>query len=254
MRIIKIDWTKTNEDFIFSPIGDMHIGSKFTDYEFLSATILRLKKRGIYFLGMGDYLQFETKTSVGDKYECDLTNEEQIDWFLKRMKEAKIIGLLSGNHDGGRSSKDASVNIVKVMADTLETEFLGEFVVLVVSMRSFSYTICAWHGSGSAGTDVGVYRKMLAVRDKKFRDADLYLQAHYHRLKEFPEQVFFILNRHKDKIILETQKFLDTGSFQCYSTYADRYNLQPVELGNWIITLKNGKRKRIIVEKNTKEG
>jgi len=249
MKIVRIDWREKNEDFEFVPLGDLHIGSKFTDYRFLSATFSYIADNGLYVLGMGDYLQFETKTSVGDKFECDLSNEEQIDWFTKRAKKVKLIGLLSGNHDGGRSSKDASVNIVKVMADNLETEFLEDFGIIVVQMKNISYTICAWHGHGSASTDYGVYKKMLAVRDKKFRDADLYLQAHYHRFKKFPEQVFFALPRNKHKIIMEKQYFFDTGSFQKYSTYADRFNLAPVELGCWKFTLKNSKRKEFFFEK-----
>jgi len=254
LKVIKIDWTKTNKDFVFCPIGDTHIGSKDVNYNFIQQVIKEIKQRNYYVLGMGDYLQFETKNSVGDKFECCMTNVEAIDYFIKTFKNVNLIGLLTGNHDGGRSLKEVSVDIVELLANMLNTEYLGEFVVLVISMKYISYTICAWHGCGSCSTDMGVYKKMLKVVENKFYDADLYLQGHYHRLKEFPEKVLFVLNRNKTKLIKKVQKFLDTGSFQWYSRYVDRLNLQPVQLGHWVIRLKNGKRKQIILRKKIEGG
>lgn len=243
MKVITIDW-RDKDDFVFIPMGDLHIGSKATDYRKIKGVVDYAIKHNIPILGMGDYLQFETKSSVGDKFECSLTNFEQIEVFENTFKNANVIGLLSGNHDGGRSNRDVSVNIVELLAQKLTTEFLGEFGIIIVSMKKLSYVIACWHGHGSASTNYGVYKKMIGVADRKFRNADLYLQGHFHRFVKFPDRSFFqiVPNRKRNKLELRTQHFVDTGSFQAYASYADRLNLAPVELGCWQITLSSKKR------------
>ena len=214
--------------------GDLHFGHPCCDIERAKRQIKYCLEKGIYVLGMGDYIETGLRGSVGDSvYQQKLNPQKQMDFmidFLKPLaRKGLLLGLLIGNHEG-RIQKDTSVNPVKIMAKILRVPYLGYACWNLFYVGDESYTIYTIHGTTGSRFD---HTKLKAAIDiSHYFDADIVAMAHVHSCID-DEILVHIVDR-KRKMIVERKKFIVvTGHYLSYDdSYAQEKGLPPARLGS----------------------
>jgi predicted phosphodiesterase len=236
LNIIEID--KPDQPMInLYAVGDLHIGDLNCEYTMIQDTIDRIKADPYALvIGMGDWLNVATKHSVGKAVfdqEYDTTQQLKIARRMFLPIKDKLVGLLEGNHEY-RLSKEG-FNITDVMAETLDTEFLGYSTLLSINIQGTRYVVYATHGHGGGSTKGGVVNKLKKLDNVV--NADIYLRGHSHQLLHFKQPIRSVSP--VDNSIIETERwYVDTGSFLSYDdSYAEKANFTPANLGSPIITL-----------------
>lgn len=210
--------TKNGHEYAeFVPFGDLHYGHPCCDIDRAKRMLAYCLEKGIYVLGMGDYMEAGLRESVGDSvYMQDLNPQEQIDLIIDLFeplaKAGMLLGLYLGNHEG-RILKATGVNPVKVICRGLKVPYLHYACWNLFYVGNQSYTIYGLHGSTGSRF---IHTKMKALLDISHNfDADLLLMGHVHELADastFVQQV-----DKKRKTIAQRKKFLVlTGHYLSY--------------------------------------
>lgn len=232
VEITKPDWPYIN----LYAIGDLHIGDRNCDYKSANAMIDKAAKDPYaVVLGMGDWLNVATKQSVGKAvFDQNMDTTEQMKLAKKMFAPVKdkLIGLLEGNHEF-RLSKEG-ICVTDILADNLETEYLGYSVVINISVAGKSYSVYATHGHGGGGTKGGVINKLSKLSNIVI--ADVYLRGHSHQLLEFKEPIR-LADPSTNRVVEKIRRYVDTGSYLTYDdSYAEQANYTPSIIGSPIIT------------------
>lgn len=220
------------------PVGDIHLGDPSCDTKLLEGTIDYIKNsKDTISIGMGDYMNCATTTSVSDTYLSKMTPQQEYNAILEYLTpiKHKLVGLLIGNHEW-RVWKESGVNLVKTLAKDLEIPYLGWAVFLKVSVgtnpdprRNQSYVIYATHGNSSAWTPEGKIRAVRRLAEGF--NADVYLMGHLHDVAvEIDERLAV------DKRLKCTKRkksyYVITGHFLDYQdSYAEMKAMKPSKKG-----------------------
>jgi len=219
--------------------GDIHLGAKTCDYEAAQATIDMCIKKGIYVLGMGDYLECATRYSVGAGiYEQTMSIQDQMEMLVETLRPVKEAGLLLGIHSGnhcGRITKETGLNIVTIMCQQLGTRYLNHAAYHLWKVGKQSYTGHSTHGS--AGSRLPYTRIKAALDVFRYCDTELVLYGHLHGLDHMTS-LYSAVNKARKKVESRARHAILTGSYLRYSgSYAEKKNLCPVTMGSPIISL-----------------
>lgn len=102
------------------PLGDVHLGAETCDVNLFKANVQNCLDRGVYVVGMGDYLETATLGSVGDIFGQNPSPQGQFDEMLEILTPLVEKGLLIGLHDGNYKWFPLSVRIGKKLFKLLE--------------------------------------------------------------------------------------------------------------------------------------
>ncbi len=234
------------------PFGDLHYGSNDCDEALLKRDLEQVERdpdaRAIF---NGDLLQNDLKSSKGDIYHQRYPPREQ----KRRLRELlapiadKILVILGGNHDEGRTDEDATP--ILDIAEWLDVPYAEGEALLKIPVgekrhnkKPAVYSLYATHGwaggrvIGSKATNLQRLREIVL--------ADVYVISHTHQQMAFPGQ-YLVPDLYNGNVREITQHFVNTGSYQRRGQYPIRKGLPGVVLGTPLIKL-GGREKRVVVE------
>lgn len=205
--------------YIF-PIGDIHIGSKHCDFDFLNLWFNEFDKasenKTIYL--MGDLI--EAPTTRIDSYSVNITTNEMIERVIELFEPYKEYIRISvrGNHEN-RMMKEFNYDVANEIATRLDVPYSKNDFFDKIHVGNKVLTVYGLHGVKAS--------KYPELAMKNFRidmadiDANLYLQGHNH-FCEFQ-------SRYYRNISDGTRKYYAfTGSFlKYYGSYAHDRALAP---------------------------
>lgn len=222
-----------HQRMLLMPIGDVHYGAPGFPAERFRKHIEWGCKRGAYFLGMGDIVEFTSRSQRGhlanmrdsQRAFVDAANEEALGRLTKLIgcSKGRWIGWLEGDHyhdflDGTTSDQR--------LCQTLGGVFLGTSTLLLLRLfnqkrqgpqgaprssgSGCDVTVFAHHGRGGgrlAGSGLNVMEHVL-----KGVEADIYLMAHTHAKVSAPVDRLYRTDGgylyHRTKILARTGGWL----------------------------------------------
>lgn len=220
------------------PLGDLHIGERNWNEKLLKKYLSYALENHIYLLGMGDFMNTATKTSVGKgPYDEEMTPTEQykkaIALFRPLAEEGLLLGLLTGNHEE-RASKEG-LDICEMLSDALAVPYFGYSVIVKFVVGRNAYVCFATHGHTGSQSVGGVANRLKKLNEVAV--ADLYLMGHTHQLLDFSDLIRTVDVRN-NKVIECERVYVNTGSFLGYDGgYGDMKNFPLVKQGAPLITL-----------------
>ncbi|MBC7128377.1 MAG: metallophosphoesterase [Thermoplasmatales archaeon] len=259
---IKITYEKKGEKFRIIPIGDLHIGNAGCDIKKIKALIDWIaEKENTFWIGMGDYLEainYTDKrfdpTAVAKKFLNCLDNlvEEQKNEFINLFEKIKhkCIGLHAGNHEEAirrfyhidvteEIAKEFNVKNLRYSAFTTLQFIRGKDNWKTKATRNF--VIFSTHGRAGGrrgGNKINRLEDLMA-----WFDADIYLLGHAHKKILTTISQLSINGKKKQQLIYKKKIGGVTGSFlQGYAlgsttSYVERYEYPPTDLGVIKITI-----------------
>lgn len=256
-----------NQQILLMPIGDIHFVPNSTfPSKALKDHINWGLKRGAWFLGMGEYLDFTSASQRTilrslrghQKAQIDSMIQAQADELLKILKPSKgrWLGMLEGDHRWEfQAGEDAGTSVDQYFCKQLGCDFFGtlagirlHFVDAPKNHSEADCLICAHHGIGSSRTQGGHLHR---VEDMlKWFNSDIYLMGHSHskatsvidRQEITPDGKHY----HRTKILARTGAWLRGYlSHEPYNlnkpanvsrgTYVEQYAYTPSALGGLCI-------------------
>jgi hypothetical protein len=211
-------YVRVTTDQIDTPIvgfGDLHRGTPTFDER--TATFVRdwIKEHQAPWIGMGDYLEMGTKTSIGAAvFEQVEKPEHQMLWMKEFLKPIRgtCIGLLKGNHEE-RAHKTTGLDPVQTMAEFIEVPYLMweafGAVIRVGVHHTGGYSFYANHhyaGHKSMGL-----LEAWASREIKI-NADIIMLAHSHDKGAIPNESINIDMTHT-AVTERKQMIVGTGHY-----------------------------------------
>jgi hypothetical protein len=169
------------------------VGNASHNTDVLERAIAFAKRSGSLCLGLGDWLEAGTKSSVGSGiYEQTCGPQEQIDQLVRMFRPIahQFIGILPGNHDN-RIYKESGVDVMKNIADTLGIPYFKDEAWIFVSATDehktlASYTIYANHSRVTGKTPESIVNTI--KRDWSDRRADIRIKGHDHNCGLYTDQ------------------------------------------------------------------
>jgi len=244
----KIEYS-SGDTIVLIPIGDIHVGCRYVDYELLKKVINDIHKHDDwYWCGVGDY--FDAIIHSDNRFDHDVidpdlnTLDKQLSYveFLFEDIADKCLFMLNGNHDD-KIRKKYAFDLVADLCRRLNIDYAGydAFVRLTFDRGSHmtSIDIFASHGRGNGrttGSKINNLEKM-----EEIADADLYMFAHTHDIG-VTKKVRYYLNRHC-KLVNREQTFVLTGGFlsgysdEVSSLYTEKNLYKPSKVGCPIIKI-----------------
>lgn len=255
MRILKKEFK--SKEVTIVPIGDIHLGTVYTDERLLNAAIRRvLDTDNCYALGMGDYGEFINisdkrfdpanlspwaKDNVGNIAKA--TADRTIDSFKELAKKGKLLGMLAGNHEEKIRLK-YHFDVQQHICDKLGVPNLSYNAFLQIQLHASGGTvrnlsIYACHGC-KGGSSKAARLKAVEELMSKF-DADVYLYAHNHAraITSYPTIYLDKMGHMKQR-----NRLLGlTGTYrEVYvensTDYGEKANYSPSDLGSVVIKAK----------------
>ena len=168
----------SKKHYIF-PIGDIHIGSKNCNLDFLNKWFNEFDKassnKSIYL--MGDLI--EAPTTRIDSYSINLTTNEMIERIVELFEPYQEYIRISvrGNHEN-RMQKEFNYDVAQEIANRLDVNYSKNDFFDVIHVGDKSLKVYGLHGLKAS--------KYPELAMKNFRidmadiDANLYLHAHNH--------------------------------------------------------------------------
>ena len=233
------------------PFGEIQSEAEYPRLANLVKWLLKRKDEGhsILTLGMGDYFESPSPSDRaaikaakrGFGFYEELARDIMTIYEKRTLEIYKILkpltghvaGLLRGHHwleFATNLRADLPTDSNRLLAQLLETEYLGSTVQLTVLVNEIPFRIFASHGYGSARTPGARLAKRLRMREVVL-DAHWYVMGHDNDKLVYPTEA--LMGREYLK-----QYYSGSGSFQrAYSfdqpegTYAEDLLLPPSALG-----------------------
>ncbi len=250
MRLTQCPWIEAPVCRLY-PFGDLHFGSEDCDEDLLDQDLDQVRRdpsaRAVF---NGDLLQMDLKNSKGDVYAQKYPPREQKRILRAKLEPIahKILVMLGGNHDEGRTQEDSSP--VEDMAEWLGVPYCRDQALLKVPVgkkpngKPAVYTIYQTHG-WAGGRVVG----SKATNLHRLRDivlADVYIISHTHQQLAFPG-LYYIPDLYNGNVREVVQYFINTGSYQKRGRYPAQKGMPGVVLGTPVVQL-SGRSKKVVVE------
>jgi hypothetical protein len=245
-----------NQQILLMPIGDIHFGVKDFPAKHFVTTMKWASDRGATFLGMGEYLDFTSKSQRPILAQLRESQLETIDeWVQDKLEElfdmisftrGRWLGLLEGDH---RWTFETGISGDQYFADKLACDFLGTSALLRldagVKEHPEADTILYCHHGVGGGSSAGGH---LNAVEKKLKDieADIYLFGHSHAKIGTPLDRQYItpdgIHYHRTKLLARTGSFyktcqsmpplsLDQPAISSRGTYAEQRGYSPSTMG-----------------------
>lgn len=168
--------------------GDMHLGYPECRVEKALEYLGWARRNGVYVVGMGDYLECGTTTSIGDSvYHQRLNPDKQAEVMTELFRPLADAGLLIGIHSGNhedRIQKMTSIDLTKRMARDLKVPYLSAACWNMLSVGKQKYSMYTWHGKSGARFK---HTKMKAAMDPvAWLSADIIAMGHVHSIGAEP--------------------------------------------------------------------
>lgn len=191
--------------------SDLQLGSaNFNDKLFLK-TIEFAKDNDAICLGLGDWMENGTKTSVGKAWaEQKFTPSQQRKLLVDHLKPIadRFIGICPGNHDL-RGDSESDLDAMEWIAESLGVQYFPTEMFFVISAadengqgHNNSYSVYAVH-SRVAGKNSSTIAAAVK-RDWSFVHADVRLKGHDHHL-DFTHENVIRVNKHNGAVVTERQ-------------------------------------------------
>lgn len=229
------------------PLADLHLGAKKHNAPLLKKYISYiLNTPNCYAIGLGDYIENATRTSVGlGMYEEDFHFPEQyerIEQMLKPLAAAKkLLGLHIGNHEL-RSTLAAGIDPVYMLCRSLDVPYLKYTAFHKWVVGDVVYRAVTLHGRSGAKTPSGRLNAVRSLRD--IAVADVYLMGHLHDRQMFRETSYEV-DHANDRVVPAIRYYIIAGGLLSWpESYADMTVLPPMTSGLVEIKL-SGKKKSV---------
>ena len=240
----KTEWIK------IIPIGDIHLGDKNCDYDYLKKLIKWIEEKdNRYTILMGDLINFVAH--FDRRYDPDTVDyrfptpeseyKEIRKLFTPLAEKGRIISCLEGNHEAV-CKKHAIFDVTRNLAHDLRINYGGYCTFVRLQFRRLgregqvnrrrSLILFATHGNGF-GSRMGA--KINRVEDlTRYIDASIYLHAHNHSLAVFPMVKLSCDSR--GNIVQKKIIGANTGCFlksweKGITSYAERKGYGPSKVG-----------------------
>jgi len=218
-------------------MGDFHIGSHFSERQYLEYVKYILSKKGILVGGMGDYIELASlsRYSPAEQELTKIQLEEAVR-ILAPLKN-RIFLLLEGNHEERfwKSTKGTE-SVTSILASRLRIKPLlpgperGQlFVVKVGKGKTFQYyPVYAIHGFTSATVRKDTQLKRIFGNIR----VSLIVHAHIHQIYK-DHRTYYSVRRINDKFYLtcHEQYWLTTGCFVKNLGYAEKRSYPVTKIG-----------------------
>lgn len=247
-NLISVDLECSEHRPIICPFGDMHYGSNnFNKKLFEENLQWAWENKNVYIIGMGDWLEAATRTSVGaGVYDQNSIAGDQLNDVVNLFKpfadEGRILGITNGNHED-RIYNATGVDVTRVMASMLNVPYFknGGFFRIRVGPKQAKnaqiYHIYATHGSSGATLPHTKIKRCLDLAT--FIDADVYIMGHVHDSQIITQEYQCIDNRNK-QILKRDKYYVLTGHYLDWQdSYAQAKSMRPSKQGTPKIKLSN---------------
>jgi hypothetical protein len=165
------------------PFGDLHLGNKYTDYKQLREdTEIVQTTDGMYGIGTGDYhdnwigflRHLQREMPIPFNKELAL-----LDWWFESL-EGKLLAVVGGNHDVGRTKKLAGIDHIKRMLRGAQLLYDPDVICFTLKLGEASWRFKvrhSWPGHSQFNDTHGI------EKDPKFGDGafDVGIGSHTHR-------------------------------------------------------------------------
>lgn len=200
MEIIQHDIELPHKLYQFSIffLGDIHEGNANSQTKAVRKAVQMIKENGGYWVGMGDYIDCIVNSQdprfdpveISEKYKIrDLKNlpKKQMDTVIDMLSPIKdrCLGLVVGNHEEAYIKRH-SFDVYDYLARELDAPKVGYVGDIILSLKHKGYnlmriSIALNHGDGGGGFREGyIINKVHDVF--RWRNADLFIMGHLHRL------------------------------------------------------------------------
>lgn len=226
---------KTKSDKIsIVPITDLHYGARKHNAHLLREYLTYIMNTpDCYAIGLGDYMENATRTSVGlGMYEEDVhfpQQYERIEEMLRPLARAgKLLGLHTGNHEM-RATLATGMDPVYMLAKSLDVPYLGYSAIHKWVVGDVTYNVLTMHGRSAARTPAGRLNALRSLRD--IVQADVYMMGHLHDRQIYKEAIYTVDNT-DDSVKTACRYYIITGSLLDWpGSYADMMAMPPVRVG-----------------------
>ena len=247
-RRVNVYDAKDLEKLTLVLMGDEHLGSKHYDEDEHRRNVEWCYENGIPIILMGDQLETATRQSVGAGiFEQDDIVQEQLEKSVGLYKPLADAGLIIGVHIGNHEARvfnHSGANLSKILAQMLDTKYLGVGAAHIIRVGGQSYTMYTTHGNSGARLPHTKIANILKAQ--AMIDVDIYAMGHVHQLSHHVQNYYRVDKR--DKTVKEAQRhFILTGSYLSHwGSYAQTQNYEPARKGSPKLKL-SGLEKRIRV-------
>lgn len=229
-------------------LGDTHTGHPNYREDIVDNALDELMSRpNPRIIIMGDLTEMALTSSVGNTYEQLMTPEEQMDYWVEKLKPYRdiIVAGVGSNHNE-RAVREVGMNPARLIFKMLGIkEKFNKYSVLVKwSFNKGCLHNYIHHGSTGARTDGGILNKMKKMNNTV--EADIYSMGHTHRLITSDESIRKYPDSRNMKINTKRYYYINTGSALDWDEgYAEMKGYPPVLLGFPIarLTGKKGNQK-----------
>lgn len=179
MKTLRVN---TEEDpTVIYVFADTHFGNQGQDTKLLAKHIQMCHDENAYWVHLGDWV--EGITPKDKRHDVRLSSGKTIvqeyheAYLMFNLIKGKGLGVLEGNHDYVISKTQG--DNVEVLADLLETPYLGYGGYIKIKTPIKRYQLCIHHGHG-VGFLLGAKTINIHRFSHKFKPSDIYLMGHVH--------------------------------------------------------------------------
>ena len=243
------------EEINIALIGDTHTGHpNYREYivDDVLEEITSRKNGRIFF--MGDLTEIALTTTYGSTYEQILTPEEQVDYWVEKIRPHLdiVVGAVAGNHNQ-RIVNQVGMNPLRLIFKILQApeKFLGYSAVIKWAFNKGCIHSRHWHGATSARTNAGILRKIKQMGNNV--DVDINCMGHTHRLITDDIDITKYPDARNMNLHTKRKDYINTGSALGWDDgYAEMKDMDEVLLGFPIIKMWGEKGKqRVQIDKIT---
>lgn len=195
------------------PMGDFHYGSPHCALDELKKRIQWIKEKKALWIGMGDFLEMATKTSIGaGVFEQVVKPQQQEDDMIQMLEPIKdtCIALVKGNHEE-RAHKLTGLDPMAAIARALDVAYAGWESWGMISNKDIGYSFYAVHG-GSGHKNAALLMNMIDRDMRKFITTDIIMRAHSHDRVVMDAEVYDVIPFRR-AVRTRTQWMVGTGHF-----------------------------------------
>jgi predicted phosphodiesterase len=167
--------------FFLLPLSDLHIGSEYTNYEFIEKALKFSKDNNVQMAHFGDLGDFFSPKIIPEAMMDTVANpDEQIKALRSFYEEYQdnILFSVSGNHDDW-VRKASGVEPYRWLAQDLNIPLLNSGGVVNLDVNGIDYKILGYHAIGKFNSSFNLThagKRMLELQE----DADLVISGHKH--------------------------------------------------------------------------
>ncbi len=221
------------------PLSDLHEGHPNCDKpKFRGYRDWILGRDNAFATIGGDMMDCVLLNSPGSRYEATMSPDDQMESViveLRPLAEAKkILIIVGGNHEE-RISRDAGIDVCRIIARELKVPYVKDMACLALRVgklrngKKAAYTVGITHGVGGGRTQGG---KAAAL--ERFGGVgcwDIYIMGHVHSMTTF-QRLHMVPDLQNGNIIKKKQTFVSSGSYLGYGDYGARGMFSPAKLGS----------------------